>query len=114
MPVDGCAATKRQQQFGKGSRKDFSLGRPAVHKAVGDLYEQRGLYPEAVEEYRAAQLIANQDAGTPTMPLEPSSLPAADDLEAWKQLAASLKGHTDAYKDELRLQITPPPMEIGD
>jgi tetratricopeptide (TPR) repeat protein len=65
--------------------------RSSLHKLWGDLYEQRGLYPEAVEEYRAAQLIAGQDAGVSAMPLEPSSLPASDDLEAWKELAASLK-----------------------
>ena len=37
-------------------------GRSGLHKLWGDLYEQRGLYSEAVEEYRAAQLIARQDA----------------------------------------------------
>ena len=89
-------------------------GRSGLHKLWGDLYEQRGLYLEAVEEYRAAQLIAKQDAGASAMPLEPSSLPAVDDLEAWKELAASLKKHTDAYKDELRSRITASPVEIDD
>ena len=73
-------------------------GRSSLHKLWGDLYEQRGLCPEAVEEYRAAQLIANQDAGASAMPFEPSSLPAVDDLEAWKELAASLKKNTDAVQ----------------
>lgn len=89
-------------------------GRPRLHKLWGDLYEQRGLYPEAVEEYRAAQLIAEQGADASEIPLEPSSLPAVDDLEAWKELAASLKKHTDAYNDELRSLITPSPVEIDD
>ena len=39
-----------------------------MHKLWGDLYEQRCLYPEAVEEYRAAQLIARQDADASTDP----------------------------------------------
>jgi tetratricopeptide (TPR) repeat protein len=89
-------------------------GRAGLHKLWGDLHEQRGLYPEAVEEYRAAQLIAKQDADASEIPVEPSSLPAVDDLEAWKELAASLKKHTDAYKDELRSPITPSPVEIDD
>jgi tetratricopeptide (TPR) repeat protein len=85
-------------------------GRSRLHKLWGDLYEQRGLYPEAVEEYRAAQLIANQDAGTSAMPHEPPSLPAVGDLEAWKELAASLKKNTDAYREEL----TASPVEIDE
>jgi tetratricopeptide (TPR) repeat protein len=89
-------------------------GRSSLHKLWGDLYEQQGLYREAVEEYRAAQLIANQDAGTPAGPLEPPSLPASDDLEAWKELAASLKKNTDAYREELRSRITPSPVEVDD
>jgi tetratricopeptide (TPR) repeat protein len=89
-------------------------GRPGLHKLWGDLYEQRGLYLEAVEEYRAAQLIAEQDAGASAIPLEPSSPPAVDDLEAWKELAVSLKRHTDAHRDELRSRITPSPVEIDD
>jgi tetratricopeptide (TPR) repeat protein len=89
-------------------------GRPGLHKLWGDLYEQRGLYPEAVEEYRAAQLIAEQDAGASAIPLEPSSPPAVDDLEAWKELAVSLKRHTDAHRDELRSRITPSPVEVDD
>jgi tetratricopeptide (TPR) repeat protein len=89
-------------------------GRPGLHKLWGDLYEQRGLYPEAVEEYRAAQLIAEQDAGASPMPLKPSPLPALDDLEPWKELAASLKKNTDAYKEELRFRTAAPPVEIDD
>jgi tetratricopeptide (TPR) repeat protein len=89
-------------------------GRSGLHKLWGDLYQQRGLYPEAVEEYRAAQLIANQDADASAMPFEHFSPPAVDDLEAWKELAASLRKHTDAYRDELRSRITAPPVEIDD
>jgi tetratricopeptide (TPR) repeat protein len=89
-------------------------GRSGLHKLWGDLYEQRGLYPEAVEEYKAAQLIAKQDADASAMPLETSSLPALDDLEAWKELAASLRKHTDAYKDKLRSRIAPASVEIDD
>jgi CubicO group peptidase (beta-lactamase class C family) len=40
---------------------------------------------------RAAQLIANEDAGTPAAPLEPPSLPASDDLEAWKGIGCFLE-----------------------
>jgi Tfp pilus assembly protein PilF len=89
-------------------------GRARLHKLWGDLYEHRSLYPEAVEEYRAAQLIAGQDADASTMQLEPFSPPAIDDLEAWKQLAASLKEKTDAYRDERRSQSAPSPGEIDD
>ena len=88
--------------------------RSSLHKLWGNLYEQRGLYPEAVEECRAAQLIAGQDAGASAMPLEPSSLPASDDLEAWKELAASLKKNTDAHREELRSRITASPVDVDD
>jgi tetratricopeptide (TPR) repeat protein len=86
-------------------------GRSVLHKLWGDLYERRGLYPDAVEEYRAAQLIANQDIDTSSMVSEDSSLPAAEDLGAWQQLAAALKKQTDAYK-EFRFQFAP--VEVDD
>jgi tetratricopeptide (TPR) repeat protein len=89
-------------------------GRSGLHKLWGDLYKQRGLYPEAVEEYRAAQLIADQDVDTVATPSESFSPPAADDSEAWKQLAASLKEKTDAYRDDRRARILPPTDEIDD
>jgi tetratricopeptide (TPR) repeat protein len=77
-------------------------GRSRVHKIWGDLYERRGLYAEAVEEYNAAQAIASED----TEPsVAPSPLPPADDLEGWKKLAASLKKTTDAFRDKQRSQI---------
>jgi tetratricopeptide (TPR) repeat protein len=87
-------------------------GRAGLHKLWGDLYEQRCLYPEAVEEYRAAQLIARQDADASTIQPESFSPPTIDDLEAWKQLAASLKKTTDAYRNERRSRIALSPEEI--
>ena len=102
LPRDTNSSAKTQEKISRWA------GQPCI-KLWGDLYGQRGLYPEAVEEYRAAQLIANQDAGTPTMPLEHSSLQATDDLETWKQLAASMKRHTDAYKHAPRGGGSPRP-----
>ena len=75
----------------EGGRASISSGVTSTNNAASTR--------SAVEEYRAAQLIAKRDAGRPPQcRLEPSSLPALDDLEAWKELAASLKRHTDAYK----------------
>ena len=88
--------------------------RSGLHKLWADLYQQRGLYPEAVEEYRAAQLIASQDAEDSATPVESFSPPAMDDLEGWKQLAASLKEITDVHRDDRRARILPPAEEVDD
>jgi tetratricopeptide (TPR) repeat protein len=77
--------------------------RPSIHKIWGDLYERRGLYPEATEEYQAALTLASEDAKPPAAS---TPLPPADDLEGWKGLAASLKKKTDAFRDEQRLQTS--------
>ena len=75
--------------------------RPGIHKIWGDLYERRGLYAEAGEEYRAALTLASEDTESPAAR---TPLPPADDLEGWKELAASLKKKTDAFRDEQRWQ----------
>jgi tetratricopeptide (TPR) repeat protein len=80
-------------------------GRPAVHKIWGDLYEKRGLFPEAVEEYRAARALSEKHAGTePTPPGAEADL-AADDLAGWKKLAAAYKQSSDEFRDKVRLQV---------
>jgi tetratricopeptide (TPR) repeat protein len=87
--------------------------RSNLHKLWADLYQRRGLFREAVEEYRAAQLIAQQDANDLATALEPLS-PANGDLETWKELARSLKETTDAERDERRARIVPPPEEMDE
>jgi tetratricopeptide (TPR) repeat protein len=83
--------------------------RPSIHKIWGDLYERRGLYPEATEEYQAALTLASEDAEPP--PAAPTPLPPTDDLDGWKKLAASLKKKTDAFRDEQRWQT---PASVAD
>jgi tetratricopeptide (TPR) repeat protein len=87
--------------------------RPGIHKVWGDLYEKRGLYPEAVEEYKAAQVLAEKYTGTPVESAE-TSLPAADDLAGWKALAGELRKSTDAFRDSVRLQLTGISVEADD
>ena len=82
--------------------------RPSIHKIWGDLYERRGLYTEASEEYRAAITLASEDAESPAAS---TPLPPADDLKGWKELAASLKKETDAFRDEQRWQT---PASVAD
>lgn len=81
-------------------------GRPGIHKVWGDLYEKRGLYPEAVEEYKAAQVLSEKYVGATPNTVDTSNLPAADDLAAWKKLASALKKSTDEFRDTVRLQLT--------
>jgi len=88
-------------------------GRPGIHKVWGDLYEKRGLFAEAVEEYKAAQVLSEKYTGT-TAPVDTSTLPAADDLAGWKSLASALKKSTDAFRDTVRLQLTGASVEVDD
>ncbi len=81
--------------------------RPGIHKVWGDLYEKRGLFQEAVEEYRSAQVLSEKYTGNSSAPAAEASLPAANDLPAWKKLAAQLKKSTDNFRDQMRLQLTP-------
>jgi tetratricopeptide (TPR) repeat protein len=83
--------------------------RPGIHKIWGDLHERRGSYAEAVEEYNAAEAMASADSDIPIAPSSP--LPAADDLDGWRKLAASLKEKTDAFRDEQRWQT---PASVAD
>ncbi len=80
-------------------------GRAGVHKLWGDLYLRRGLYPEAVEEFKAARMIAatndEEIESDPTLTVEPPE----GDIAAWKKLAADLKVVTDAYRDKSRLRL---------
>jgi Tfp pilus assembly protein PilF len=80
-------------------------GRPGLHKLWGDLYLRRGLYAEAVEEYRAAQMIVADGDETAAGAVDLTSSPAGDDLAAWKKLAADLKVSTDAFRDKSRLRL---------
>lgn len=89
-------------------------GRPSIHKVWGDLYEKRGLYPEAVEEFKAAQVLSEKYADVAIKVVDTSQLPPADDLLAWKKLASDLKKSTDEFRDTVRLQISGPAVEVDD
>lgn len=80
-------------------------GRPAIHKIWGDLYEKRGLYQEAVEEFRAARVLSERHTGE-ALAATTTADPAADDLAGWRKLAAELKKTTDEFRDKVRLQLT--------
>lgn len=89
-------------------------GRPGIHKVWGDLYEKRGLYPEAVEEYKAAQVLSEKYTGVAVSAVDATSLPDAGDLAAWKKLAADLKVSTDEFRDTMRMQLSGPAVEVDD
>ncbi len=80
-------------------------GRAGIHKLWGDLYLRRGLYPESVEEYKAAQMLASKDDEGLAGEIDLTETPAADNLAAWKKLAGDLKVLTDSYRDKIRLAL---------
>lgn len=82
-------------------------GRAGLHKLWGDLYVRRGLYPEAVEEYKAARLIASTNDEDIAEISDSGKEPAEGDIAGWKKLAEKLKDITDAYRDKSRLRIAP-------
>jgi tetratricopeptide (TPR) repeat protein len=64
-----------------------------VHKLWGDIYHERGLFKEAVEEYESAKLLATEET------IDSEALASgnlfADDDEQWKARAASAKATVD-------------------
>lgn len=80
-------------------------GRAGIHKLWGDLYLRRGLYPESVEEYKAAQMLASKKNEDLIEEIDLSKAPAADDMAGWKKLATELKKTTDGYRDRMRLAL---------
>jgi tetratricopeptide (TPR) repeat protein len=80
-------------------------GRAGIHKLWGDLYLRRGLYPESVEEYKAAQMLASKADDELAGEIDLSKAPAVEDIGAWKKLASDLKKVTDGYRDRVRLAL---------
>ena len=77
--------------------------RPRIHKLWGDVHETRGLYRDAVEEYRAfAVLAAGESADPPAGPV--TSDPETADTQAWKELAASLRKASDLDREQRKLE----------
>jgi tetratricopeptide (TPR) repeat protein len=65
-----------------------------VHKLWGDLYHERGLYKEAVEEYESAKLLAT-DENIENEAVASGNLFADNDDEQWKERAVSSKAAVD-------------------
>jgi tetratricopeptide (TPR) repeat protein len=72
-----------------------------IHKLWGDIYHQRGLYKEAVEEYEAAKLMV-EDAKPGVDALKTEDLFADYDDEKWKDMATASKASTDTALAERR------------
>jgi tetratricopeptide (TPR) repeat protein len=66
-----------------------------VHKLWGDLYHERGLYKEAVEEYESAKLLATEEKIEESEALTSGNLFADTDDEQWKEKAVSSKAAVD-------------------
>jgi tetratricopeptide (TPR) repeat protein len=80
-------------------------GRAGIHKLWGDLYLKRGLYPEAVEEYKAAQMMASKNDDSLEEEIDLGKSPTEGDLAGWRKLATDLKKLTDEYRDKARLSL---------
>lgn len=65
-----------------------------VHKLWGDIYHERGLYKEAIEEYESAKLLAT-DESVENEALAAGNLFADEGDEQWKERAAAAKAVTD-------------------
>jgi tetratricopeptide (TPR) repeat protein len=72
-----------------------------IHKLWGDIYHERGLYKEAVEEYEAAKLMV-QDEKSGVETLKTDDLFADYDDEKWKEMATTSKASTDTALAEQR------------
>lgn len=66
-----------------------------VHKLWGDLYHERGLFKEAVEEYESAKLLASEEKVEESEALTSGNLFADTDDEQWKERAVSSKAAVD-------------------
>lgn len=71
-------------------------GKARIHKLWGDIYQGRGLYKEAVEEYNAAKL-ASTDDDEEVKSLMNMDFPGEDDEEEWQMLASKQKAFAENF-----------------
>jgi tetratricopeptide (TPR) repeat protein len=81
------------EQILRETTKDSRQG-AKVHKLWGDIYHERGLYKEAVEEYESAKLLATEES-VENEALASGNLFADADDEQWKERAVSSKAAVD-------------------
>jgi len=81
------------EQVLRETTKDSRQG-AKVHKLWGDLYHERGLYKEAVEEYESAKLLATEES-VENEALASGNSFADIDEEQWKERAVSSKAAVD-------------------
>lgn len=77
--------------------------RPRIHKLWGDVHETRGLYREAVEEYRAFAMLSASESPEAT-PDAVTSDPEPSDVQGWKDLAASMRKASDTDREQRKLE----------
>jgi Tfp pilus assembly protein PilF len=81
--IESSQLAEAEEALGKVPAKEQAKSR--LHKLWGDLYMKKGLRKEALEEYKAAELMASEEKKAPSVK-ETAVLPADDEDEQWEKL----------------------------
>lgn len=86
--IESDLLTEAEEALQKVPDKEQSKAR--LHKLWGDMYTKKDMKKEALEEYRAAELLAAEERNAP-QPDEGLTLPGENEAAEWEQLLGTAR-----------------------